>query len=67
MQKILYPNLPLRCIISGPSNVGKSVSLTNLVSNIITDYEKIYIYSASLNQDLYQNLFKCLATILLLT
>ena len=56
MEKILYPNHPVRCIITGPSNVGKSVFLTNLILNIINEYDKIYIYSPSLHQDLYQKL-----------
>ena len=59
MDKILYPNHPFRCIICGPSSSGKSVFLTNLVLNIINEYDKIYIYSPSLHQDLYQKLIKC--------
>ena len=59
MDKILYPTHPVRCIITGPSNVGKSVFLTNLILNIINEYDKIYIYSPSLHQDLYENLIKC--------
>ena len=59
MEKILYPKHPLRCLICGPSNVGKSVFLTNLILNIINEYDKIYIYSPSLHQDLYQKLIKC--------
>ena len=59
MEKKLYPTHPVRCIITGPSECGKSVFLTNLVLNIINEYEKIYIYSPSLHQDLYQKLFKC--------
>ena len=59
MDKILYPQHPVRCIITGPSNVGKSYFLTNLISNIINEYNKIYIYSPSLHQDLYQKLIKC--------
>ena len=43
----------------GPSNVGESVFLTNLIFNNINEYDKIYIYSPSLHQDLYQNLIKC--------
>ena len=31
----------------------------NLNLNIINEYDKIYIYSPSLHQDLYQKLFKC--------
>ena len=59
MEKILYPHHPLRCIITGPSECGKSVFLTNLILKIINDYNKIYIYSPSLHQDLYQKLIKC--------
>ena len=59
MEKKLYPNHPVRCIITGPSNVGKSVLLTNLIINITNEYDKIYIYSPSLHQDFYQKLIKC--------
>ena len=59
MEKFLYPNHPVRSIITGPSNVGKSVFLTNLILNSINEYDKIYIYSPSLHQDLYQKLIKC--------
>ena len=53
------PNPPVRCIITGPSDCGKSVFLTNLILNIINEYDKIYIYSPSLHQDLYQKIIKC--------
>ena len=59
IDKILYPNHPVRCIITGPSECGKSVFLTNLFLNIINEYNKIYIYSPSLHQDFYQKLIKC--------
>ena len=59
MEKILYPKHPVRCIITGPSESGKSVFLINLILNIINEYDKIYIYSPSLHQDLYQKLIKC--------
>ena len=59
MEKYLYPNHPVRFIITGLSECGKSVFLTNLFLNIINDYIKIYIYSPSLHQDLYQKLIKC--------
>ena len=39
--------------------VGKSFFLINLILNIINEYDKIYIYSPSLHQDLYQRLIKC--------
>ena len=59
MEKILYPSHPCRCIITGPSNVGKTYFLTNIILNIINEYDKIYIYSTSIHQDLYQRLIKC--------
>ena len=59
MDKNLYPNHLVRCIITGPSERGKSVFLTNLFLYIVNEYDKIYIYSPSLHQDLYQNLIKC--------
>ena len=59
MEKFLYPTHPVRCIITGPSCSGKSVFLTKLILNIINEYDKIYIYSPSLHQDLYQKLIKC--------
>ena len=59
MDKYLYPKHPVRCIITGPSECGKSVFLTTLILNIINEYDKIYIYSTSPHQDLYQKLIKC--------
>ena len=59
MEKILYPQPPARVIITGPSNVGKTYFLTNIILNIINDYDEIYIYSPSLHQELYQRLIKC--------
>ena len=59
MEKILYPSHPCRVIITGPSNVGKTYFLTNIILNIINEYDKRYIYSPSLHQELYQRLIKC--------
>ena len=59
MDEILYPIDPVRCIITGPNECGKSVFLTNLILYIINEYDKIYIYSTNLHQDLYQKIFKC--------
>ena len=58
MEKIFYPNHPIRCIITGPSECGKSVFLTNLVLKNIKGNDKIYIYSPSLHQDLYQEIIE---------
>ena len=52
----LYPNHPIRCIITGPNECGISVFLTHLLLNIINEFDKMYIYSQSLHQDLYQKL-----------
>ena len=59
MEKFLHPTHHVRCIITGPSEYGKSVILTNLTLNIINEYDKINIYSPSFHQDLYQKLIKC--------
>ena len=59
MEKILYPTHPVRCIITGPSECGKSVFLTYLNLKIINEYNKMYIYSPSLHQDLYQKIINC--------
>ena len=61
MDKILYTQHHVRCIIKGPSECGKTVFLTNLILNIINEYNKIYLYSPRLHQDLYQKLIKCLS------
>lgn len=54
----------LRCIISGPSNVGK----TNVAFNLLTDpnglhFNNLYVFSKSLNQPKYQLIEKILANI----
>ena len=59
MDKFLYPTHPVRCINTGPSDSGKSSFLTILILKNIADFEKIYIYSPPLNQDLYQKIIKC--------
>ena len=58
MEKSLYPSHPVCCIITGPSECGKSYFLTNLSLNIIIEYEKIYIYSPGWNQKFYQKILK---------
>ena len=59
IEKILYSSRPVRYIITDPSECGKSVFSTILILNIISGYDKRYIYSPSLHQDLYRNLIKC--------
>ena len=53
IDKFLYPNHPVRCIITGPSECGKSFYFRNLILYIINEYDKIYIYSSSLYQDFH--------------
>ena len=59
MEKFRYPTHPVRCIITRLSCSGKSVFLTKLILNIINEFDKIYIFSPSLHQDLYEKLIKC--------
>ena len=40
MENFLYPNHPVRCIITRPSECGKSVFPTKLFLNIISEYNK---------------------------
>ena len=48
IDKILYPNNPIRCKITGPSECGQSVFLTKIILNIINEYDKkIYLQSIS--------------------
>ena len=58
MEKFLYPTHPVRCNITGPSECGKSVFLTNIILNIINEYDKLYINSPSGHQDLHQKIIK---------
>jgi GTPase SAR1 family protein len=52
----IFPNI-FRCLIIGPSSCGKTNLLLNLLINKETksfDYNKIYIYSKTLQQSKYQ-------------
>ena len=60
IEKLLYPSHAVTYIITGPSKCGKSLILTNIFLNIINEYDKIYIYSPSFHQHLYEKLGKCL-------
>ena len=51
----------VRCIITGPSECGKTVFLLNFILNIINRYDQIDIYSPSLQEDFYQKLIKHLS------
>ena len=56
MEKFFYPSHPVRFVVTGRSECGRSVFLTNLILNIIKDYDKIYIYSLCLYQNSYQKI-----------
>ena len=56
----MYPEKPVRCIISGKSASGKSTLLFKILFNIINDFDKLFIYSPTIHQPVYQTLIKCL-------
>ena len=58
-ENYLYPNHPVRCIIIGPSECGKSVFLTNLSVSNINEYKKNTSTHEVFIKILYQNIFKC--------
>lgn len=59
----LLPNT-VRCIISGPSNVGKTNVAFNLLTNVNgLHFNNLYIFSKSLNQPKYLLLEKIVANI----
>ena len=62
MEKFLYPRHLIRCNITEPSEYGESAILTKLILNIFIEYEKVYIYSPSLHQNLYQKINTCLSS-----
>ena len=59
MYKELYPKTPVRVVIAGPSGCGKTCFLTKLITEIINDFNEIYIYSPSIHQETYQKLIDC--------
>ena len=59
MDKFLYPTHPVRRIMTGPSECGKSVLLTNLLLKTFNEHIKYYTYSPSFHQDLYQKFINC--------
>ena len=58
MDKFLFPQHPTRVNNTGASNCANNFFIINSLSNFINDFEKIYIYSSSLHQDLYQKMIK---------
>ena len=59
MEKYLYPEPPVRCVISGKSTSGKSTLLFKILFNIINDFDKIFIYSPTIHQPVYRTIIKC--------
>ena len=53
MEKFLNLPHPDRVIIIGPSESDKSVFLTTLNLIFVNEFEKIFIYSPSLHQNIY--------------
>ena len=49
IEKYLYPEKPVRCIISGKSASGKSTLLFKILFNIINDFDKILIFSPTIH------------------
>ena len=58
MEKFLYPSHPVRCNVTQAGECVESCFLRNFILNIINGFGKIFTYSTSLHQDLYQNLYK---------
>ena len=45
MDKVLYQQHPICCIIAGRSCCSKTYVLTNLVLNIVNEAEKLYTHT----------------------
>ena len=60
----MYPEKQVRCIISGRSASGKSTLLFKILFNIINDFDKIFIYSPTIHQPVYQTIIKCFESFL---
>ena len=44
MEKISYPNHPVMCIITGPTECGKLVFVSNLILKNLNEFEKTCLY-----------------------
>ena len=53
MEKILYPKHLVRCIVTGPTECGESVFLSNLILNNLNEFEKTYMFISKINQIFY--------------
>ena len=64
MEKTFYPEIPIRCIVSGKSISGKSTLLSKILFNIINEFDKIYTYSPTIHQQSCQKMIKCFQSFL---
>ena len=64
IEKYLYPEKLLRCIISGKSTSGKSTLLFKILFNIINDFDKILMFSPTIHQPTYKTIIKCFSNFL---
>ena len=66
-ENFLYPQHPVRCIITGPSECGKNYFLTNLILNINNECDRICITHQSFIKISIKIEIKVLVIIYLLT
>ena len=66
MDKILNPKHPVRCILTGPSKVGKIVFRTNLILITINEYNKIYIFHQVFLKIYTTKFIKCFSNYILI-
>lgn len=59
----LMPKFPFRCLMVGGSASGKTNVLMNFLLNDLLHYDKLYLYSTSLDQPKYQYLIKTITDI----
>ena len=60
MEKFLYPTHPLRCVLTGHSECGKSVFLTNLILNFFNEFDKnIHLFTQSISRFIPKKLINC--------
>ena len=60
VEKYVYPESPVRCIISGKSASGTSNLLFKILFNIINNFDKTNIYSPTIHQPVYKTNIRCL-------
>ena len=75
MEHLLYPKSPVRVIITGKSNCGKTSLLLKILLNIIANrvsqieekcvkgFDKLFIYSPTIHQENYKNLIQMFETV----